>query len=436
MLGLRCRGWKGVQIYAADQLLTAQWSSGPRARTNVLSLELTAALVYRVNAMHSRPSTGSAFHRLLRSSLPLTEDRGSPYLISGRDDNPQGWRERDDFHEPFAEQGIIWLRDLRLPDDGGAIQCPRFPKHWEGQIHPQISPRHYKALLGFTYEALQHELGRSQGHRRPAPDRLPRASAMLPSARAPGPNDPVPAFNFSEEVAKNVNADFDEGSDLDDGEIIADTAGEDTARLNHEVQRILLNYGSQVLGAIPNPRQSADVYHELRRGLASTEEATLAHHQTAELHINAFTQIATREPHHDDWDDCFMYLFPPKDMVRRPHTSVRAKHRQPPGVGEPFNFVEYGGYKLCPFHTEWQQLMERSTPSAAAEIRHAVKREFNKFTWAPWATSHRMWTTGKDKRLDVVRGDSIGHGVHLCINPKFRGVLTWGGSLLFDSQRI
>ena len=79
-------------------------------------------------------------------------------------------------------------------------------------------------------------------------------------------------------------------------------AGEDGARLNHEVQRILLNYGSQVLGAIPNPRQSADVYHELRRGLTSTDEATLAHYQTTELHVNAFMQIAMREPHHDDWD--------------------------------------------------------------------------------------------------------------------------------------
>lgn len=280
--------------------------------------------------MHSRPQTGSAPHALLRSTLPLTDDPHSDHLISGRDDNPLGWREREDFYEPVAERGIVWLRCLRLPDDENIIQCPRFPKYWDSQIHPQIEPRHYTALLGLTYEVVQHELGRSQGHRRPAPDRLPRASVMLPNAKAPGPNDPVPVFDFSEEVAKNVNADFDQGSDLDDAEVIANnTAAEDPARLNHEVQRILLNYGSQVLGAIPNPRQSADVYHELRRGLTSTDEATLAHYRVTELHVNAFTQIATREPHHDDWDDCFMYLFPPKDMIRRPHTSLRAKHRQP-----------------------------------------------------------------------------------------------------------
>lgn len=69
--------------------------------------------------------------------------------------------------------------------------------------------------------------------------------------------------------------------------------------------------------------------------------------------------------------------------------------------------------------------MERSEPSAAAAIRRAVQKEFNKFTWAPWATSYCMWQTGKDKRLDVVRGNTVGQGVHLCINPKFRGVLTW-----------
>ena len=103
--------------------------------------------------------------------------------------------------------------------------------------------------------------------------------------------------------------------------------------LNHEVSCILLNYATQVLGAIPNPRQSADVYHEIRRGSMSTAEATIIHHIATELHINAFTQIATKEPHFDDWEDCFLYLFPPKDMIRRPHTSLRAKYRQPAGAG-------------------------------------------------------------------------------------------------------
>ena len=328
------RGWKAVQIYAANQLLTAQWSSGPRSRTHVLSLQLTAALIYRVNAMHSRPSTGSAFHALLRSSLPLTDERQSPHLISGRDDNPQGWRDREDFYEPVAERGVIWLRDLRLPEDETtSIQCPRFPKNWDSQHHPQIQTRHYTVLLGLTYETVQHELGRSQGHWKPPPDRRPRASAMLPNARAPGPNDRVPAFDFSEAVAKNVNADFDQGSDLDDAEMIADNMTKDPAGLNHEVSCILLNYATQVLGAIPNPRQSADVYHEIRRGSTSTAEATIIHHIATELHINAFTQIATKEPHFDDWEDCFLYLFPPKDMICRPHTSLRAKYRQPAGAG-------------------------------------------------------------------------------------------------------
>ena len=65
------RTWKALQLWAAYDVLKLQWLAGPASRSKVLALTLSASMLWRMNALHSRPATGGSVHALHKATLPL-----------------------------------------------------------------------------------------------------------------------------------------------------------------------------------------------------------------------------------------------------------------------------------------------------------------------------------------------------------------------------
>lgn len=462
------RGWKGYQLAAIDKLFKRQWECGPRTRGRDLALALRGHLIWRVNALLSRPATGGSIHALHIATLPTTHDRRNIRIWDGRDRNPhpsarrrqqrneedegedrdsdgdseEGEDEDEDdseerspsFRAPIVEHGVIWTRTIRLPGDvGGIVDCPRMSN--SGLADTSIKPQHYRGIFGLSLTQVADFTGRhDRGRRDILIRRLPRPRLVLslPALSEVGASASV---ILPPNVTNGFLPDVDQGDDLEQDEE-EPSAGEvqvTTAALQGDIVIILNGLCSQSLQTIPVPRKKSTIhfYHTCRDPnepyMASTTQF-----MEVDLQKSGFTHFQSREPNQDDWEDMFELILPPKHRIVRPSSGGR---RMKANVGQRWDFETPGGYPLCSFHSSWQDAMSRCTDDAAESLRLAVKSQFfDKLVWVPWASKRRLWTTSQASQfpLQIPHVLIKGEGApRICINPRKRNCVMWAGGLLF-----
>jgi hypothetical protein len=442
------RSWKGLQLRAANEALEMQWNSGPASRTKSHALALSAALLWRINALHSRPATGGSVHEMHKNTLPLTTYEHHIHLFSGRDDNPHSHaldvsssssedEGEDLFLEPINPHGAIFLRAIRLPGDpGGRISCPRMDARFNNTPVDPIPPRFYKGLVGMLHSEILQKYGRlvqASNTSRQA-RRLPRPRTQLPFPPPPGPAEVSASVTLPDVVTKDFVADYDEGDDLDEEERMPHPV----EPINHQgftddVNKVLNAFCSQVLQFIPPPKRKNSIafYHQSRNP-DEPYTPSLEHYMNLDLWLGGFTQVQTREPHRDDWDDRFEYLFPPKFRIMRQNQYGRPRK---PEAGQEWNYEGLGGYKSCTYLETWMNIMSRCTSEGAKALRARVKTQFfDTLIWCPWSDRHKMWTTSITPAYSIHLPSQPlpGHGSpRICVNPAKKGMIMWEGSLVF-----
>lgn len=411
-------------------------------------MALTGSTTWRINALHSRPATGGSIHALHKATLHTTSHRHHINAFSGRDNNPFASHrsrddEADDFLGPVLPYGIVFLRGIRLPGDpGGAITCPRLDARYQNSIVEPIEPRFYKGLFGFSFDDVRQLFGsfaQASASSQPKGKILPKPRSILPFP-PPRPDDhPSAAVTLPEIVAEDFAPDVDMGEDLDEEEqMVQAVANLNITSFNEDINKLLDAFCSQVLQVIPPPKKNNPAgvlfYHQCRDASAPYDPS-LENYQNVDLWLGGFRQIQTREPHKDDWEDRFEYLFPPKIRITRQSSYGRPRK---PDAGEAWEYQGTGGYRDSSYLGAWLNIMARCTMEGAKALRAQVKSQFfDKLVWVPWADKFKMWTTSLNVAYTIHRPTkpATGHGSpRVCINPRQAATVMWEGELLFVNQ--
>lgn len=447
------RAWKGLQLRAGYEVLQQQWSAGPASRSKALSVALTGGILWRINALHSRPATGGSVHALHLSTLPVTSTRHHPELFSGRNDNPHAHANdsasgsdgstsdsgEDQFQGPVVPYGAVFLRSIRLPGDpGGKISCPRMDAQFNHAAANLLPYKAYRGVVGMSQYDVALKYGRLVQSSRPAaaPRRMARPRGQLPFPPDPAPDDASAMLTIPAMVTQAFAPDFDEGDDLHPEERMQHPEQEiDHDGFTDDVVRVMNAFCSQVLQHIPPPKRSnpgqLGFYHSCRNADDPTIP-TIANFTNPDLWLSGFTQIQSREPHKDDWEDRFEVLFPPKFRIIRQNEYGRPRK---PDAGRQWNYEGLGGFKHCSYLETWMNIMARCSPEGALALRAQVKAQFfDTLVWCPWADRHKLWTTSITDayRIHFPQQPSAGHGApRVCFNPAKRSTVMWEGSLVF-----
>ncbi|KAF8318838.1 uncharacterized protein EI90DRAFT_3133042 [Cantharellus anzutake] len=114
-ISVPARQWwlfKLLTTCACHQLIEAQRNATPKSRVQPYALELTAALLWCINMLNSRPATGSSEHALMCASLPVTDNFLHPDVLDGCDRNPHRDQAEGEQCCPFAPGNVLWFRDI------------------------------------------------------------------------------------------------------------------------------------------------------------------------------------------------------------------------------------------------------------------------------------------------------------------------------------
>jgi hypothetical protein len=351
-----------------------------------------------MNALHSHPATGGSVHALHKATLPLTSYRRHVNLFSGRNDNPQrphissdsGTSDASDegediFLEPFTPYGVIFLRNIRLPGDpGGRVSCPRMDACFDGSVVAPLPEKAYKGVLGLSKEAIMQRYGcliQSSTSTR----RLPHPQGEIPFPSTPPPDAICASVTLPAHVTTNFAPDFDEGDDLEPeeqmGPAVQEIVLEDFVT---DVNKVLDAFCSQVLQAIPPPKANNPYniafYHQCRDP-HSAFTPTISNFNNLDLWLSGFTRLQTRDPHRDDWEDRWEYLFPSKFRIVRQN---QFGWPQKADSGQEWNYQGLVGYKNCTYLSAWMNIMARSSADGATAIRAHVKCQFfDQLVWCP-----------------------------------------------------
>lgn len=401
------------------------------------------------------------------ATLPTTHDRRNIRIWDGRDRNPhssarrrrrgdeeddeeedrdsdessEDWDDEEDsdgeerslnFRAPIIPHGVIWTRQIRLPGDpSGNVSCPRM-SHIEGFI--AIQPEHYRGIFGLNLSQVTAITGRSmQGRKDVLIRRLARPREVLGLPPPPQPGITSASVTLPDIVAEGFLPDVDQGDDLEQNEEEPSTGEVYTAGLEADIGILLNAFCSQSLQVIPVPKKQSSIpYYHTCRDPNDSYLPSITQFLEPDLQKSGFTHFQSREPHQDDWDDRFEYIFPPKHkFVRRNRFGRPVK----PTSGKHWDFDTPGGYPLCSFHSHWQDAMSRCTDAGAEALRSRVKSQFfDNLVWVPWADKQRLWTTsvGAQFPIQIPKASIKGEGApRICINPRKRHDIMWGGSLLF-----
>lgn len=181
----------------------------------------------------------------------------------------------------------------------------------------------YKGVLGLTKEEIMQKYRRlvqaSVSHSRPRP--LPCPQAQLPLPPSPDPEDATVNIALPAVVVDDFAPDFDEGDDLEPEEQMVPAVQEITlAEFTADINKVLNGFCSQVLQAIPPPRHNNPnnlVFYHGCQDPNNLFTPSIIHCNNPDLWLAGFIQLQTHEPHHDDWEDWFEYLFPLKFQIIR-----------------------------------------------------------------------------------------------------------------------
>jgi hypothetical protein len=436
-LTLQPRLFKLLTARACRQLIEAQHNATSKSRVQPYALELTAALLWRINMLNSRPATGSSEHALMCASLPITDNFLHPDVLDGCDRNPHRDQAEGEACRPFAPGNVLWFRDINY---GGASNrgriAPSFRAHTTlGLVRRwPLDEEHFNHLLGYSVQEIKTLLSATLYTATRAPFRLPRPHRT----EAPPvlePEDALPA-NLHVKLKKHDMKHLRTAYFVEDDHSVPRLVQGNTSIIyTKSLHQIIQYFYSNVLQTIPVPQTpSCDVfYHIVRDPENPIEHPGMEYFVEPDLHKSGFIGAHLRRRNPCEFHVAFQLTFPPADLQWEP-PRMQGKYNRDRRQGGRIQFKDGGkGWKRHPFHVSWWEFIIKFDRTGGNRIREKIwETVYSKLVWVPYSDLSRMWyTTANPRSSETFPADRAGTRLPvLILNPLMDDKAMWDGNLI------
>ncbi|KAJ3924830.1 MAG: hypothetical protein NXY57DRAFT_1044611 [Lentinula lateritia] len=358
----RSTWWKfrAQRVEAISRVLMRQQEGDPQLRIKPAALQLTAACVWLLNGLHSRPDDGSSARNLMTTVLPLTDsldpDPNTVLFLS----------QEEEFAElPYNPFGVIFLRCISLK-----VPVPRM-RH-----NPEVFllPNSFQYLFNATQDEIRHKyhsIGVVPRHveaqRRIVTNKTRRTKRFIPVDEIlPGSQ-----FNLESRGYALPPPPADDGSDKE-------CENEEEGNLDAKLTSIWFQFLLDMADRSPAPKRSSS---------ASYLKLTSAQRQHAgeELYMNlklsdVWTAVRWKLGTPSEFQTAFGNLFPEKDHETQPKVQ---------------------NYTQCRYYMEWKTICASGDAKTITAARQELWRKVLRLQWIPQAASDKMWNTQQPKRQDA-----------------------------------
>ncbi|KAJ8074343.1 hypothetical protein PM082_012656 [Marasmius tenuissimus] len=352
-------GFRSYRALALSHVLSAQANGPSHLRVGYDALLLTAAVVWLINGLHSRPDDGSAARSLMRASLPLVEGRvveDSTLMFVQRERVEETDVGGYLAHCPY---GIMFLRRIKTD-----MEVPRFRAGGPG-----IDARSFHYFFKMDIESVR-SLYHDNVIARRVHGSLPRVQnkKRLTTARVTtGHDNDVPMFDLESQGFTVPPPPIDEGSDIE-----ADAGPVSTeVTIDQRLKEIFLQCLVDILNKAPNPVRSNDPSY-LTMGEGERMEAGEEVYRN--LHLS------------DYWREIFYKVGTPKDfdeafdgLFNNPRTSPKLEKAQ--------------NYWQMIYYQRWTKLCSEVDNETIEAMRGEIRKRYDGLLWVPWSSRDRVWNS-------------------------------------------
>lgn len=365
-----------MYVEAVNRLLLTQQRGDPKLRVKPDALLLTAACVWLINSLHSRPDDGKASKALMQRILPLTDSIDpDPNTLLFR-----SWDYRDDTDDywiPFSPYGAIFLRRVMLD-----VEVPRMALDTYVTPLPEDC---FSYLFDATEEHIRHKYAPVgiiprgvEATQRVVTNKTQRTPRFVEEAHENEPTHRSLLFDLASKGFKLPPPTIDDGSDMEvDGEPVAPCI---VRTIDEVVTEMYRQFLSDVINKSPSPRSSSLPSYCT---LTASQKLTV----TEDLYKNInfkdiWRQCNWKITQKNDWELAFSHLFP----ERSHEASSRIQN-----------------YTQCRYYQTWKEICTTADPACVDAIRAAIRKRVSRFKWLPYACCDKMWRTStKEKKGDKV----------------------------------
>lgn len=345
-----------------------QANGRPELRVTYEALLLTAACVWLLNGLHSRPDDGMAGRSLMRAILPLTDaadpDRNALIYRSweGGDDDDEG-----EYLIPYNPYGAIFLRRVVLD-----VDVPRFA--YDPNV-PALSDGAFEYLFGQSFEEVRYKYnpvgivprGVEATHRiiTNKTKRTPRFILDTEVETQEGPLFDLASKGYS--LPPPVH---DDGSDME--MLGEDERARGAENIDEKVTRMYRQFLVDVVTKSPAPRGAARASY---LKLTAHERVRVTEEVYQNLNLSdAWRSCRWKIGTTGERDLAFSHLFPEPEH----ETSSKVQN-----------------YTQCQYYRTWKEICATATPATSKAIRAALRRKVFSLNWIPYACSDKMWATAQ-----------------------------------------
>ncbi|KAK7463598.1 hypothetical protein VKT23_005541 [Stygiomarasmius scandens] len=383
LLAFHCSEWWGFRAYrvlAFKEILTRQ-ASGPSAlRVTPEALLLTAACVWLVNALHSRPEDGPASRSLARGVLPVSDadfdeiDHLTLFFEPSRTPTVDDDGETLGPGVPYIPFGCIFLRRLKLEVEvprmriGGPFLNKSAIKFFFGMTMEQIKVKYNKVALVPSAVIAQTRVIGNKAHS--------TATYFAPNAEnrrkrsdlaSQGHRLPPPPTDDGSDVEKDSDEEKGRKKKKRDDDVIMDDDDDVDTRLDRLWDQFIHDM------TIKSPNQSSSTSPSyMKLTLQERQEVTEELYKKKRL-SDIFLSCQYKVDRTDtEFSRAFKHLFPP------------------PGKQFP---EKLQNYPSCLYWRTWMHLANDSTPETAAAMHKELRKRVLGLFWIPHAGGDKMWQT-------------------------------------------
>jgi hypothetical protein len=365
----RYRNFRACRLLAIRIVLELQAKGDDEWRVLDESLLLTAASVWLINSLHSRPDDGPSSRELMKAVLPITDDDDEDDLWlahaprNGQGGNGEDESDEDEFHTgtPWYPYGAIFLRRII---SGANIPVPRMRRGG-----PFLSTAAFQYWFKASQEEIRHKYFRVGilPRKQPGNVRRPSTKAKFTPTYRTGSGSPEPvAFHLAERGLRLPSPPVDDGSDNEGPARHTNGTGD----IDEEVTHIWRQFLVDVIIKSPNPKRAGrDSYCRLTH-----DERLLVHEALYENRnlSEVWNACQWRVAGLDEWRRAFNNMFPPAGH----ETNARVQN-----------------YLQCQYYLKWKETCARADPQTSEAIRRAIKEKVFSLNWIPDAAQDKMWQT-------------------------------------------
>ncbi|KAL0575321.1 hypothetical protein V5O48_006650 [Marasmius crinis-equi] len=365
--------FRRYRLLAMSQILTAQAEEDPEFRVRGEALLLTAAVVWLINGLHSRPDDGSAARDLMRCVLPVTDDHVDQSMLMFK---KHEHREVNGDALPFNPYGCVFLRPIMVHFSVGA---PRFRSSgrflqdeyfmfWFKMDIQQVRLRYHTKLIA---RDPQHGTNHNS-----EPHRVNNKTRLTATRTNHAGETETPLFALEAQGYTNAPLRPDEGSDVEEGREEDVQMAPNGPSIDEELSEIWRQLPPDILNKSPNrSRHTDDKYTHLSKAdRDGAGEDVLQNNCLSDIWEEVYFKVGKSS----EFDTAFANMFP------NPRKTTRPAHTQ--------------NYFQSKYYLDWVAFCAGKDEVTIEASRGELKKRFDALMWVPTAQADRMWVSSGPKK--------------------------------------